>query len=690
MKTVISSLNLNKRYTLIRKTFVLLLGIFLSLEFIFCESEKFETSAVKTNTQLLIDGILDEEVWQTTPSITNFIQFEPNKEKPASLKTVVKILYDDNWIYFGFKCWDPEPEKIVLGMSKRDSIKTGTDSVTVSMDTFNDKRTCYFFRTNPLGIQYEGRATDSGQTFNDAWDCVWKSGGSLIKEGWSAEIAIPFKSIKFQTGKNRTWGIQFSRYIPRRLEKSFWTGPLENYHNISSFGSVISLNLEQSHQMMEVIPHIISRVQETERADFQVGLDARYAFSQNISGHLTLNPDFATIEADQEQVNLTRFELNLLEKRNFFLEGNEIYQQRIRLFYSRRITDIYGGLKLYGKIGGYEIDLLSVQTKKDINNGESTNFSVVRLKRDIMKSSNIGFLAANNFTNGKNRGTFGADTSLVFTRSFKFTGQLALSYGDGTDLAFFIRPTYDTSTFHTHFRYTYLGLHFGDNANAIGFIRDDNRHEFDSALKKIFWLKKWGLERIEYNSNYNIYWGTDQTLRSWNVFQSLTLDFQNKFRFKFRHDQEYKLYEKKFRNQSSILELGYKTREWESVILSYKFGKNFDSDFTLISGRLRQNISRSLSLEYNLTKLSYSPDPENRSTWIHVIRATQHFTNDLFFKIFYQINSTIDKRNIQAVFVYRFQPPFGSIQLAYQKGTATFGEKGTQDHTLFLKLAYIF
>jgi len=198
------------------------------------------------------------------------------------------------------------------------------------------------------------------------------------------------------------------------------------------------------------------------------------------------------------------------------------------------------------------------------------------------------------------------------------------------------------------------------------------------------------LVRLIYNSNYNIYWGMGKTLRSWEVSQSLHFDLENKLSFKLSHNQEYKLYEKGFRNYSSSLELGYNTREWESAALSFQFGKNFDSNFTLLSQKLKKNITQNLSLEYSLTKLSLSPDPYNESTWIHLILANQYFTKDLFLKVFYQINTVIDKHNIQAVFVYRFQPPFGLIQLAYQKGTAKFGEAGTQGHTLFLKLAYVF
>ncbi|MFH2041298.1 MAG: hypothetical protein ABIJ35_02140, partial [Acidobacteriota bacterium] len=129
---------------------------------------------------------------------------------------------------------------------------------------------------------------------------------------------------------------------------------------------------------------------------------------------------------------------------------------------------------------------------------------------------------------------------------------------------------------------------------------------------------------------------------------------------------------------------------WQAASVTYSFGRNYDSDFYLVEGRVNAKLTPALSLSYGLIRLHLNPDPENESTWIHVIRATQYFTNDLFFKLFYQINSVIDKKNIQLLFVYRFQPPFGMIQLAYQKGTARFGEKGIQGDTLFVKFSFMF
>ncbi|MFQ6037998.1 MAG: hypothetical protein ACE5LV_05200 [Candidatus Aminicenantales bacterium] len=309
-----------------------------------------------------------------------------------------------------------------------------------------------------------------------------------------------------------------------------------------------------------------------------------------------------------------------------------------------------------------------------------------------MRSSNIGFILANRLVDGRSWGTAGVDTALYFSDTFRFTGQLAVSYGErNTDnIAFFLRPSYDTSTFHIHLRYTQLGRHFADNANAVGFIRDDNRRELDSAVSKTFFPNRLGLDRIEYDSNYNIYWGLDGTLRSWKIDQEVGFDLKNKLSFTLEHHEEFKLYEKKFRNRQSEVQWGYNTREWQSVSIAYNFGRNFDRDFQLVEGNIRFKLTEDLSLSYGLERVLFEPDPENDSTWIHVVRATQYFTKDLFIKLFYQLNTVIEKSNIQVLFVYRFQPPFGSIQVAYQKGTGEFGEKGVQGHTLFLKLATVF
>ncbi len=650
-------------------------------------------SAIEAKQKPFIDGKLDEAVWEQAEKAGDFMQYEPHKGKTAPFKTEVSVLYTKTHIYFGVRCFDPEPGKIIARLTKRDSELGDDDAFAVAIDTFFDHRSAYYFFTNPLGTQSDGRIADNGRTNDATWDGEWQSAGAVTSFGWSVEIAVPFAILKFRPGKNRTWGVGFIRSIPRKLEVDTWTGPMEDPGRVSQFGALTGLELSKSTKKLEIIPHVVTRVQQDEKTEVSAGIDARYAISQAVSANLTANPDFATVEADQEQINLSRFEVRLAEKRNFFLEGSEIYSQRIRLFYSRRIADIHGGVKFYGKKGGYEFSAMTVQGKADAElDLESANYTVFRLRKDIFKSSTIGFLAANRLVGGRSQGSAGLDLVHFFSPKVNVTGQLALSYGDYNkeNIAFFIRPSYDSSTFHIHLRYTQLGENFADNANSVGFIRDDDRNELDSAIEKTWWIKKHGIDRISYESNYNIYWSKKGTLRSWQIDQELNLDLSNKFSFETEYTKEYKLYEKEFFNHRVEFSLGYNTREWQSARLQYETGRNFDLDFKLYGVRFNYKLMESLSLEYELNRLFLDPDPEGENTWIHVLRLTNYFTKDLFLKFFYQTNTAIAKYNMQALFVYRFQPPFGTIQLAYQKGTSRFGEAGNQGHTFFLKISYVF
>jgi hypothetical protein len=356
------------------------------------------------------------------------------------------------------------------------------------------------------------------------------------------------------------------------------------------------------------------------------------------------------------------------------------------------VADIWGGAKLYGKKAGTEFAAMAIMGKADsaLDLPEAA-FAVLRLRRDIFTSSTIGFLTANRFADGRNRGSSGLDLVHFFSDKANVTGQLAVSYGeyDRSNLAFFIRPSYDSATAHFHLRYTQLGKYFADNANAAGFVSDDDRRELDSALEKTWWLKKSPLERIYYGSNYNIYWSTIGTLRSWQVDQWLECDLRNRFSLELSRSEEFKLYEEEFRNRMSSVELGYNTREWQMASLGYSFGRSFNSRFRLWEAGLNRKLGDKLSLEYDLNRLVLDPDPEQESTWIHVLRLDYFFGKDLFLKLFFQLNSALEKKNIQLVFVWRFQPPFGMLQLAYQRGSLRFGERGDTRPALFLKWALV-
>jgi uncharacterized delta-60 repeat protein len=682
------------------------------------QEEKKEALAIKTDKPIKIDGLLDEPAWENASDAGIFIQHQLDRRDAHKVKTSAKILWDDNFVYIGFLCYDEEPDKIVAQTIKMDGDLRDTDSVYILIDTFHDRSNFYYFSTNFLGAQSDGKISKDGQTADFEWDGAWEASSQKTDFGWSTEVAIGFSSIFDEPKRDKSFGLGLSRIVPR-LDKIFRTGPLDPAFEVDQLGKLEVLDLVELEKGARITPYISAQSESGKTTEPAAGLDVRYTFSQQMFGRLTVNPDFATVEPDEEKVNLTPFELYLPEKRDLFLKGSEIYKQHLGLFYTKRIGDIYGGAKINGEYGNYEFSGMSAQTKKDnYPDEDSANFSVFRFKgKNIMNSLTIGFTAANKLIDKKNKGTAGVDADLYLSRSFKLSGQFAVSYGDyGKDnSAFFLGPSYDSKTFHIHLHYTQIGRYFGDNVNHVGFIPDDNRRELDSAINKAFLFRKGILEQIRYCSNYNIYWGMDGTLRSWQIDEGLFLDFKNKFTFSVHHTQEYKLneyflepeliyvpgeigqpdkwirkYIKDFRNYQIRIQSEYYAEDWKSFRGSISYGRNFGSDFFMFRFSKKLKLVENLFSEYHLTLLNYAEPRFFSDTTINVLKVTYYATKKLFWEIFFQSNADIDKLNFHVVCLYTFKPPFSSIQLVYQKGTARFGEKGTQDHTLFLKLSYMF
>ena len=648
-----------------------------------------ELKATKAARPPIIDGRVDEAAWQATPTAGDFVQFEPRRGDRASVRTEARVLYDAAHLYVAFRVWDAEP--LTAQLTQRDANLFSDDSVAISLDSFFDHRTGYFFVTNPLGTQWDGRIADDGRQTDSTWDAPWRVAVQRLGDGWSAEFDIPFSSIKFAAGKGRTWGINFAQTRRRSLEFASWAGPLDLRTRVSQSGLLIGLDVDPPARRHQVIPYGLSRVQDGVAPDWQVGVDVRYAVTPRMSVYGTVNPDFATVEADQEQINLTRFEVSLPEKRQFFLEGQELFSQRIRTFYSRRIAGIEAGGKVLGKEGPWTVAFLNTESEP-IGAAGRGNFTVGRLQRDVSGRSTVAAMVTNRRLDGVNQGAFSIDTNLFFTKTLGMTAQVVKSYGTfgNSTEGFFLRPAYDSPTGHVHVRYTHLGERLGDNLNAIGQVKDDNRREIDSALEKTIWVRSGTFERVQYGSNYNVYWSQRNELRSWQVDQSVEIEFRNRWSTEVNYTEEFKRFEKDFRNRQIGVDVGYNTREYQSVSAGFEFGRNFDADYRLWTAKTRYKITPQLSAEYSLERLDLAPDPEHESKWIHVIRANQFFTKDLFIRVFYQSNSAIDRRNLHAVFVWRYLPPFGTVQMAYQRGTAAFGQRSDQGNTLFLKVTTVF
>ncbi len=294
----------------------------------------------KTDSLIIVDGKIDSVIYTLPDSATNFIQMEPNPQSPFAEKTVVYAMYDDKALYIVFKCYQ-EPGSIKAKIQTRDNLTKNDDAVTFTLDTYNDQRTGFGFFINPLGTQCDFRVLDDGRIIDTNWDTEWESATQIYPWGWYAEFAIPFKSIQFKQ-KTNEWGVNFSRVIRYNFETSWWSGEVSGDFRISQSGKLSGIDIPGEKGKLTLFPYGTIRYEDSDFTDVDgewkadAGGDVIYQVNSNLTANATYNPDFATVEADQEQVNLTRYELSYPEKRLFFQEGNEMFSTRIRTCYSRR------------------------------------------------------------------------------------------------------------------------------------------------------------------------------------------------------------------------------------------------------------------------------------------------------------------------------------------------------------------
>jgi hypothetical protein len=504
--------------------------------------------------------------------------------------------------------------------------------------------------------------------------------------------------LRFQGGEDASWGINFFRRIPRRLETSLWSGPGESEWRVSDFGLLSGLEIgQQGLKKFALIPYGLVSAEKDGEVETKFGGDIRFRITSDLGADVTINPDFALIEADVEEINLTRFELKVPEKRPFFLEGLEMFDQRITQFYSRRIGDIAAGGKVVGGLGGFDVAAIATRADLELDEDDTrstteADYTVFRMQRGVFGPSTIGLLAANRRAEGEDAGSLGVDMTLFFTETLGMTGQFLRSHGPINDGAsgWFVRPAYDSATTHFHIRYTSLDQGLRDNVNVIGFLNDDDRREVDAEVTHQIWFQDSAFENVEGKVNYNRYWSQEGVLRAWELETDVELVMTSGWQFELSYMDEFELFEKEYRNSLTSFQFGYDNRRGRSIFLEVGTGTNYDSDLKLATLETEFRISSAWWFQYELTWLELDPDPELESTWIHVLRTSYYFTTDLYISLFVQTNSAIEKENVQALAVWRFRPPFGSLQLAYQRGTSEFGEPSEQGDTVFTKLSWVF
>lgn len=362
---------------------------------------KFETAPI-------IDGNLDEEVWKQASQFKDFVQTEPGYNIAPSKETIAYIGYDAKNLYIAFFCFD-EPGKVRATVAKRDSVSS-EDYVGILLDTFDDQRKAYIFQFNPLGIQADGIKTDGNGRSDFSVDIVMESRGMMHPNGWSVEIKIPFKSLRYKAGKDTNWGIDVFRRIDRfNREIDGWMPMERGVSELQQLGKITGLNEISTERTLEVVPSItlseagerievIGDPNQTSRfinrpVKKDIGVSVKYQITPNVTLDAAINPDFAEVEADAPVVRANqRFPIFFPEKRPFFLEGIDIFRSRLQIVNTRNIANPDVALKLTGKIGKNTFGILGAVD--DFPESDSKAYvGVLRLQRDIGENSDIGLFA---------------------------------------------------------------------------------------------------------------------------------------------------------------------------------------------------------------------------------------------------------------------------------------------------------
>ncbi|HVZ48787.1 MAG TPA: DUF5916 domain-containing protein [Gemmatimonadaceae bacterium] len=476
--------------------------------------------AIRLTEPLHLDGVLDEAVYTREKPFGGLIQVAPDYGQPATERSDIWITYDDQNIYLSCRCYDQSPpETWVVNELRRDTNGLrNNEHIGVMLDTYYDRRSGFAFYTNPLGARADYSVVDEGGSNTD-WNPVWTSKTGRFDGGWTVEMAIPLKSLRYRAGKDQVWGIQIRRSIRHKNEWDYLTpvprilaGP-QALNRVSAGGTLVALDLPESGRNIELKPYAISRVTTDnvrtppvhDEVKSDVGGDVKYAVTPNLTADLTVNTDFAQVEVDEQQVNLTRFNLFYPEKRDFFLEGRGIFDfarggQGVTsgsdqsdtpyLFYTRRIgldngrvIPINEGGRLTGKLGPWAVGLMDIQTGADASSASKpTNYGILRLKRDILGHSAIGVMATDRSVGASGAGSntaFGADATLALTQALLVSTYWAQTNTTGAattggNQSYQGFADYADDLYGAHAEYLSVGANFDPQ---VGFIRrsDFNR-----------------------------------------------------------------------------------------------------------------------------------------------------------------------------------------------------------------------
>lgn len=529
----------------------------------------FEVVAIYTPEPPRVDGYLDDLIWQTIAPVTNFTQLWPEEGAIPSEDSEVRIAYDRDNLYFAFKFFDREPHLIRAKNLERGGRNDRDDHAYIGLDTYGDKRNAYLFEMNALGTQDDATITDEGITLDSfSWDAVFVSETVIDDDGWTLEVSIPFRQLRFPKDEELEFGLMLSRMINRKNERVMWPpiglefGTFGALAAVSQYGKLTGLKNVRRGKNIEIKPYVIAGAQEfrpslesdVTETDFtrDLGVDFKYGVTSNLTLDLTVNTDFAQVEADNVQLNLTRFNLFFPEKREFFLERSGLFEhgnpRSTQTFFSRRIgltNQILAGGRMTGQVGRFSVGVLNIETGEKLSQfmgSQSTNNTVARIRTGLFPRATAGAIFTNYEQDGYFNRAAGVDVQYRFWGSSEFSAWYTNVWDADESLhdnAGHASLTLQNDLYGGGLSFTSIGENYDP---ALGFVRRRNIRDYTASVMYnpiVEWEKLASIRRFNFMGEYEYIEGQDgekQTTNTslvavteFNRRDNIVLSFENQF-----------------------------------------------------------------------------------------------------------------------------------------------------------------
>jgi hypothetical protein len=641
----------------------------------------YEIQKLESGESIKLDGLLSEPVWSRAEVATDFLQQVPDEGKLATQKTEVRLLYDDKNIYVGYRCW--QKDKIVVTDIHRDFAVLDNDIVEIIFDAFKDHRNGYTFMTNPMGALTDVQFSGDGLDANSNWNAVWDVRTHIYGDSWTAELVIPFKSLRFTKAEIQEWGLNIMRRARYINEGSCWSFVPRRFKlgMVSLAGSLTGLKNVKPGRNLKIKPfisgsatHLPARENKPDYYVGKPGLDLKYGLTSGLTLDFTANTDFSQVEADVQQINLTRFSLFFPEKREFFLENSNLFHMGevlnlgssdVMLFYSRRIgldehwnpIPLLGGIRLSGHADKYELGFLNMQSK-EVGNTPANNFTVARIRRSLGRNSDVGAIfidrQATSASDSYNR-VYGVDSNLRFTQNFILNGFLAKSQTpdiSGKDWAGGANLTLSKKHFIVGGTYREIQPNFN---SELGFIRRTDVRLFSGSFEWIFHPEDlFRIREIRPGVKVDDFLNTDNELDTRTFHTGINIEFHNGSLLQAWREQSHEVLREDFVNPSfpnrgipvggytyAYYHLDYAHDSSRILSPSFQFEKGayYDGNRTKWGGGIKfhpnAKLSFTTSVERNYIRIPSGTYGINLMLW----RVNYSFTTRIFLDALIQYNS---------------------------------------------------